>query len=331
MALSKVMGKPPLEVAQLIADKLANDPWLEKPEVAKPGFVNLRLKSEWLAQAVQTMASDDRLGVEPMQPAKTYVIDFSSPNVAKPMHVGHLRSTIIGDALTRLLRFLGHTVITDNHLGDWGAQFGILLYGYKNHLDKASYDADPVRELARLYIFVRSLFKKKTDDDDEAIAAADPVADACRKETAKLHSGDPENVRLWQQFMPHCQEMLDQVYRRLDVKFDYTHGESFYNPMLPGVVQSLELNGLAVESNGAIIIPLGENESPALIRKSDGAYTYTTTDLATIKYRNETWKPDEVLYVVDFRQQLHFKNLFETAQRWGYSRRRSFTSRLVPC
>jgi arginyl-tRNA synthetase len=315
MSLGKALGQPPRVVAQTIVERLRLDDLLEPPEIAGPGFINLRLRTDWLARQVRAIAEDDRLGVSRVQPAKTFVIDFSSPNVAKPMHVGHLRSTIIGDALARLLRFLGHTVVTDNHLGDWGAQFGILLYGYKNLRDEAAFQADPVRELARLYLEVRSRFTKR--DEEEGEDPADPVKEACRQETAKLHAGDLENLRLWKMFMPACLEEINRIYRRLDVKFDHTLGESFYNPMLSEVVKSLQERGIARESNGAIIIPRGENAAPSLIRKTDGAFTYTTTDLATIQYRIKEWKPDAILYVVDFRQKEHFGNLFDAARRWG--------------
>ncbi len=316
MSLGKVLGKPPRVVAQTLVERLRLDDLLEPPEIAGPGFINLRLRTDWLARQVRTMAADDRLGVAPVSPPKTFVIDYSSPNVAKPMHVGHLRSTIIGDALARLLRFLGHHVITDNHLGDWGTQFGILLYGYKNLRDEGAFRADPVRELARLYLEVRRRFKKKTDDE-ETEDAADPVQEACRQETAKLHAGDPENVRLWKMFMPACREEIDRIYRRLDVRFDHTLGESFYNPMLSGVVKDLLEKGIAKESEGAIIIFAEENAAPSLIRKRDGAFTYTTTDLATIQYRAQEWHPNAILYVVDFRQREHFLNLFDASRRWG--------------
>jgi arginyl-tRNA synthetase len=316
MPLAKVLAKPPRAVAQQIVDRLPVGDVLEKPEIAGPGFINLRLRNDWLARHLQAMAADARLGVAKVAKPRTYVIDFSSPNVAKPMHVGHLRSTIIGDALVRLLRFLGHTVITDNHLGDWGTQFGIILYGYKHYLDKAAFEADPTRELARLYLQVRSLFKKTSEDDETD--ADDPVQEACRQETAKLHAGDPENLRLWNQFMPVCREQIDQVYRRLGVSFDYYHGESFYNPMLAGVVGELQQRGIAEESEGAVVVWHGDDEPPSLIRKRDGAYTYTTTDLATIRYRVDQFKAEVMLYVVDFRQHLHFKHVFEIARRWGY-------------
>jgi arginyl-tRNA synthetase len=318
MPLGKALGKSPREVAAEVVRRLPLGDQLEPPEVAGPGFINLRLRADWLARQVQAVARDDRLGVAPPDSPHTFVVDFSSPNVAKPMHVGHLRSTIIGDALARLLRFLGHRVVTDNHLGDWGTQFGILLYGYKNYLDKAAFEADPVRELARLYVNVRGLFRKANDEDAED--AADPVQEACRQETAKLHAGDPENRRLWELFMPHCLAEIQHIYRRLDVRFDHTHGESYYQGMLAGVVRDLEQRGLAETSEGAVVVFVGEGEPPAIVRKRDGAFTYTTSDLATIRYRVEHWNPDAILYVVDARQALHFRTLFAVARRWDYDK-----------
>jgi arginyl-tRNA synthetase len=312
MPLAKALGKKPRDVAQDVAEKLPKESPLEPPEIAGPGFINVRFKTTWLAAIAGQIAKDARLGVTPIAKKKTVVIDFSGPNVAKPMHVGHLRSTIIGDALARLFRFLGHNVITDNHLGDWGTQFGILLYGYRHFLDQTAFDKDPVRELARLYVHVRSLMK---GDEDEAKGE---IAEACRQETAKLHAGDAENLRLWKLFMPACMEEIDRIYRRLDVTFDHSHGESFYNPMLPGVVEDLLDKGIARESEGAVAIFFGEKETPSLVRKRDGAFTYTTTDLATIRYRIAQWHGEDILYVVDARQALHFKNLFAAARKWGY-------------
>src|SRR5205085_2020852 len=166
MSLAKALGKKPRDIAQEIVNRLPKDDLLETPEIAGPGFINLRFNSDWLAKQMQQLGSDDRLGVEPAAPPRTFVIDFSSPNVAKPMHVGHLRSTIIGDSLARLLRFLGHKVITDNHLGDWGTQFGILLYGYKHFRDEAALKADPVREMTRLYVHVRGMMKGDEEEEN---------------------------------------------------------------------------------------------------------------------------------------------------------------------
>ena len=326
MPLAKVLSKKPPELAKEIVSALPQNELIESAAVAGPGFINVKLKTDWLAKRVASLSNDPRLGVRASANPKTFVIDLSAPNVAKPLHVGHLRSTIIGDALVRLLRFLGHTVVGDNHVGDWGTQFGILIYGYKHYRDEAAYATDPVRELARLYIHVRNLAKVVGDEDE----GTGDVMEECRKETAKLHAGDPENVSLWKQFMPACLAMLQPIYDRLDVKIDHTLGESFYNPMLPGIVEELLKKGIAVESNGAVVIPnakgivpsedeMTTEEPPALIRKRDGAFTYTTTDLATIKYRVDTWKPNSILYVVDARQALHFKSLFANATRWGFS------------
>jgi arginyl-tRNA synthetase len=331
MPLAKVLGRNPRDVAEEIVKRLPLGDLLEPPEIAGPGFINVRLRPDWIARQLQRMARDERLGVEPAAPARTYVIDYSSPNVAKPMHVGHLRSTIIGDALARLLRFLGHRVITDNHLGDWGTQFGMLLYGYKHFRDEAALKADPVQEMVRLYKEVRQridpaeLEEDKPQEADkkygaDELARSREVLREVREETARLHAGDPENTALWRQFMPWGEEELGRMYRRLDVHFDHQLGESFYNPMLPEVVRDLEARGLARASEGAVAVFFGEDEPPALVRKRDGAFTYTTTDLATIRYRVEQWHPDAVLYVVDSRQALHFRNLFDIARRWGYDR-----------
>lgn len=313
MGLAKEAKIPPRKVAEKIVEFFALPEFLEPVEIAGPGFLNLRIKPQWLAGKIQEMAADPRLGV--LQPAKvkTFVIDFSSPNVAKPMHVGHLRSTILGDSLARTLRFFGHTVITDNHLGDWGTQFGIILYGYKHMLDEEAFKREPVKELARLYVEVRKLFKTA---EEIAKGVVDPVQNACRDETAKMHKGDQTNLELWRKFMPVCLSEIDLIYQRLGVRFDYTYGESFYQPFLNKVVQDLSASGLARESEGALAIFLTEDSTPALVRKSDGAFTYMTTDLATIQYRVERWHPDAILYVVDSRQSLHFSQLFQIAHQW---------------
>ena len=313
MGLAKEAKVSPRKVAEKIVEFFALPDVLEPVEIAGPGFLNLRIKPQWLAEKIQEMAADPRLGVLKPEKVKTFVIDFSSPNVAKPMHVGHLRSTILGDSLARTLRFFGHTVITDNHLGDWGTQFGIILHGYKHMLDEKAFQNEPVKELARLYVEVRKLFKTP---EEIAKGIVDPVQNACRDETAKMHKGDQTNLELWRKFMPVCLGEIDLVYQRLGVHFDHTYGESFYQPFLNKVVQDLSASGLARESEGALAIFLTEDATPALVRKSDGAFTYMTTDLATIQYRVEQWKPDAILYVVDSRQSLHFSQLFQIAQQW---------------
>ncbi len=376
MSLGKALKVPAREAAQSVVSKLPTD-MIEEPTIASPkpevAFINLRLKSDFLAKAVQGIATDPKLGVAPAAKPKTFVIDYSSPNVAKPLHVGHLRSTIIGDALTRILRFLGHTVITDNHLGDWGTQFGMLIYGYRTFLDKDAYKKDKVRELARIYVQVRKVDEtidilsrgyhefrddgafradpitelsrlyvnglkraKESDEEDEdekKKPVPNPVKAAYRQETAKLHADDPENKRLWDEFMPACMDEIHKVYDKLEIlPFNHEHGESFYHKMLPGVVSEMLNKGVAFKSEGAIVIPnaagiiprteeeLKKQDPPGLLQKRDGAFTYTTSDLATVKYRVEHFRPDAMLYVVDFRQALHFKTFFAQAHRWGYDR-----------
>jgi len=308
MALAKSMKGNPRDLAQGVAAAVALAPMADAPEIAGPGFLNVRLRDDWIASTLGQLLNDETLGLSAPRRAKTVVVDYSSPNVAKPMHVGHLRSTVIGESLARVISALGHTVVRDNHLGDWGAQFGMILWGWKNHRDEAAYAEAPVAELARLYRLAQSTVK----------AGDKAVEEAARAETAKLHAGDPENRALWTRFMPHCLEALHAMYRRLGTTFDVELGESFYDPMLAGVVTELEARGLAVESEGATVVFTEGSKAPMIVRKRDGAYNYATTDLATVRYRVQTWNPDQVLYVVDHRQSDHFKQLFDVARRWGY-------------
>jgi arginyl-tRNA synthetase len=329
MALAKKAGRKPRELAAEIAGRLASVPGyaelFDPPgDPVGPGFINVRIRDEALAAAVGAAVADERLGVAPVADPLTIVVDFSSPNVAKPMHVGHIRSTVIGDALARILRFRGHSVISDNHLGDWGTQFGMILWGWKHCRDDAAFAADPTAELGRLYRLVRKAVDAKpeelaADPTAAALAAEHPEAGrAVLAETAKLHAGDPENRALWERFMPACLAEIERLYRRLDVSFDHQLGESFFQPMLARVVEDLEARGLARESRGAVGVFLdGEDEPPLLIRKADGAFLYATTDLATIRWRVEHWRPDRILYVVDHRQSRHFEQVFETARQWG--------------
>jgi arginyl-tRNA synthetase len=332
MGLAKRAGRKPREVAAEIAARLVDAPGFaavfEPPgEPVGPGFINVRVRADALAAAVMAACADDRLGVAPVAVPQTIVVDFSSPNVAKPMHVGHIRSTVIGDALARILRFRGHRVITDNHLGDWGTQFGMILWGWKHCRDDAAFAADPTTELGRLYRLVRKVADAKPEElaaDPAAAALAAAHPDAGRDvlaETAKLHAGDPENRALWERFMPICRREIDRIYGRLHVTFDHWLGESFFQPMLAATVEDLVARGIARESRGAIGVFLGGDDAPPLlIRKADGAFLYATTDLATIRWRLEHWHPDRILYVVDHRQSGHFEQVFATARRWGLAR-----------
>ncbi|HEU5119304.1 MAG TPA: arginine--tRNA ligase [Isosphaeraceae bacterium] len=360
MALAKALKANPRDLAAQVAARVDLSPMADKPEVAGPGFLNVRLKDDWLAEAVRGLLDDENLGLEPPLDDQNLkvVIDYSSPNVAKPMHVGHIRSTVIGESLARLFEALGHDVIRDNHLGDWGSQFGMILWGWKNERNEAAYNENPVGELARLYRSVASQIKTADDleeqyakvfafekqgkqDDAEAlfnnlydgtglslqdvhavVERGRRIEAEARAETAKLHANDGENRALWGQFMPHCLAALGQMYDRLDVSFDVQLGESFYDDMLAGVVKSLQDRGLAVESEGALVVFSEGQKAPFIVRKRDGAYNYATTDLATIQYRVETWHPDLILYVVDTRQSDHFKALFDVARRWGFDEAR---------
>jgi arginyl-tRNA synthetase len=307
MALAKALGQKPRDLAQEIARRVDLAPIAGPPEVAGPGFLNFRLNDDWVAHTLRDLLNDETGGIPRPDRPRTVVIDFSSPNVAKPMHVGHLRSTVIGDAISRISMALGHKVIRDNHLGDWGSQFGMILWGWKNARDETQFEANPVGELARLYRLAQDRIK----------AGDKSVEDAARAETARLHEGDAENRALWSRFIPFCLQALQAVYDRLGVKFDVQLGESFYDSMLASVVSDLQQKGLAVESENAIVVFVEQTEAPFLIRKRDGAFTYATTDLATIKYRAQTWHPDQMLYVVDHRQGDHFKQLFEVERKWG--------------
>ena len=324
MPLGKRLKRPPKEIAEHVRRNLDVSDLCETPEIAGPGFVNVRLRDDWLAGQLAAAVADPRLGIAGVTRPRTFVIDYSAPNVAKPMHVGHIRSTVIGDSLCRTLRFLGHRVISDNHLGDWGTQFGMILYGYRHFLDREAYRQDPVRELARLYRLVRQLMEQQEGSasggpEAAKLAAQHPdIGAAVLAETARLHAGDEENLRLWQEFLPHCRDEIERIYQRLDVRFDHTLGESFYQDRLAGIVEELTERGIATESDGAICVFLEGHEVPMLIRKQDGAFLYATTDLATIRYRMETWNPDAILYVVDHRQSLHFKQLFAAARLMGY-------------
>jgi len=309
MSLAKARKMNPRQLATDVLAKLDVGNCCEKVEIAGAGFLNFRLKSSCLVQTLESAARGEHLFFDKTANPRTVVIDFSSPNVAKPMHVGHIRSTILGDSLARTLRLLGHRVITDNHIGDWGTQFGMLLLGWKHQLKPDALKTDPIGEMERLYKMVSATGE-----------AMETVRDAARQELVKLQSGDAENLKIWHEMIALSQKQFDTIYGRLGVKFDHTFGESFYNPRLKPLVDELVAKGIARESEGAIAIffddPPQLKEQPALIRKSDNGFNYTTTDLATLAYRLETWQPNEIIYVTDGRQQLHFQQVFTAFRRW---------------
>ena len=380
---ARIPDLKPRDLAAQIVEKVDLSDFCEPLEIAGPGFINIKLKQDWLQEQTRQLVQDERMGVAAAETPQKVVVDFSAPNVAKPMHVGHLRSTVIGDANYRVLKFLGHDVVGDNHIGDWGTQFGMIIFGFKHFLNQAAFQEAPVTELARLYRLVNQLsdyhasknslpqkeqeieqlteklqtlegtadqtdkkvqkqlkkLKAELDDKQKTLsslqeslsqleanedlkskATAFPdIARLAREETAKLHAGDAENNDLWKQFLPQCLDAIQGVYDRLDIHFDMALGESYYQPMLADVVADLKAKGLATESQGAICVFIEGKEAPFIVQKQDGAFTYATTDLATIKYRAEELKADRVLYVVDSRQSEHFQLLFATVKEWGYS------------
>jgi len=381
MPLAKSLGRPPRDVAAEIIAQVDVSDLCEPPEIAGPGFINLRLSNAWMTEQLEQARRNERLGVDWTAEPKTVVVDYSAPNVAKEMHVGHIRSTVIGDSIYRILKFLGHKAISDNHIGDWGTQFGMIIYGYRHFVDPEAYQRNRVMELARLYRLVHRLVSyhdtreavpqleqqladrkaalaqwletaasKKPDAKQQrklegAVQEAETKLEEARasiaaiendpqlaklaqehaqigrdvlRETAKLHSDDEANRRLWREFLPACLADIDRIYQRLGVRFDLTLGESFYHDRLGAVVADLETKGLARDSNGAKCVFLLGHETPMIVQKQDGAFLYATTDLATIQYRVDELHADAAVYVVDHRQGLHFQQLFEAAKAWGY-------------
>jgi arginyl-tRNA synthetase len=312
LVLGKQRGENPRTLAEKIVAQLQVTDIAESPAVAGAGFINFTLHPSAIAEKTFQVLQDERLGVPTASSTQRIVIDFGSPNVAKPMHVGHIRSTVLGDALARIAQFLGHDVIRDNHIGDWGTQFGMVIWGWKNLLDRQALQRDPLAEIVRIY--------KETNER----ATADPnVREACRQELIKLQAGDRENIDIWNQCVAFSMQDFEHVYKLLDVHYDLQCGESFYHDRLPGVVQRLLKSGIAEMSEGAVVVFFRENlelaDKPLIIRKRDGGFNYATTDLATVDYRIKDLKADRLWYVVGAPQTLHFKQIFEIAQREGYT------------
>ena len=310
MGLARRLKQNPRQLAGRIAGRARHES-VARLEVAGPGFINITLDDAWLGAHMERMAADPDLCVPKPGSGRTMILDYSSPNVAKPMHIGHIRSTVIGNALDRLHRFLGWRVISDNHLGDWGTQFGIIIMGFKKGVDLKALESEPIDELERIY---RESYKRSQEDPE--------WLDACRRELVRLQAGDPENLALWKRFVDLSMGEFSRIYKRLDVAFDMVRGESFYNDRLAGVVEQLTSAGLARESEGAIVAFLDDEKlPPCLVRKSDGAFNYATTDIATIQRRVEEFNPELIVYVTDERQQLHFKQVFTVSRKLGVKTR----------
>jgi arginyl-tRNA synthetase len=312
LMLAKQLGENPRALAQKILARYDPGDLCEPPTIAGAGFINFTLRPEAVAAKTAALLHDERLGVDKAAIPKRIVIDFGSPNVAKPMHVGHIRSTVLGDALARIATFLGHEVIRDNHIGDWGTQFGMVIYGWKHLLDRAALERDPIAELVRIY--------KETNEN----ATNDPkVREAVKEELVKLQAGDRENFAIWKETVDLSMKEFERAYQVLDIHYDIQRGESFYNDRLPQIVERLLKAGIAEVSEGAVCVFFPEipelGDKPAIIRKSDGGFNYTTTDIATVDYRVQDLKADTVWLVVGAPQILHFKQIIAIARREGYT------------
>jgi arginyl-tRNA synthetase len=315
LPLGKRLGRPPREVAAELTSRLDVAGICAEPEVSGPGFINLTLRDDWIAAQASRMLADPRLGLPPVSDPQKIVVEYSSPNVAKEMHVGHLRTTIVGDAIARVLEFAGHQVIRDNHVGDWGTQFGMLIE-YLLDVGEDSAEAGLLRtDPNAFYQAARRIF-----DSDPGFA------ERARKRVVDLQGGDPGTLQLWQEIVDLSLDYLHRIYGRLGVTLtdDDIKGESFYNHLLADTVARLEEQGIAVYSDGALCaFPPGFTNReggplPVIIRKSDGGYNYSTTDLATIRYRVDVLHIDRAIYVVGSDQTLHFQMVFAVAREAGW-------------
>lgn len=313
MALAKQRRENPRAVAGKLIEALDIADFCEPPQIAGAGFINFTLRPEAVAaKALEVLRDEARLGVSTISEPRRIVIDFGSPNVAKPMHVGHIRSTVLGDALARVASYLGHDVIRDNHIGDWGTQFGMVIWGWKNLLDREALKRDPIAELVRIY--------KETN---ERATADENIRNACRQELVKLQAHEPENYAIWTECVSLSMHEFESAYELLDIHYDIQRGESFYNDRLADVVDRLLKSGIAEISEGAVCVFFRDipdlADKPCLVRKRDGGYNYATTDVATVDYRIKDLKRDTVWIVTGAPQQLHFRQIFEIARREGYT------------
>ena len=309
MQHSKILKQNPRQIAEKIVSELIEKKCFEKIEIVGPGFINIFLKKEFIEEHINNLSKDDLLGIEQTNNTKPVIIDYSAPNVAKTMHVAHIRSTIIGDALKRIYLSCGYKVLADNHIGDWGTQFGKLLYAYKNFDIPEDTNRNSVSFLENLYQKFVALAKNDKTLNEHA-----------RAEVAALQREEEPNYSLWKNFISISLTEFESVYSRLNVQFDMQRGESYYNPTLPNVVNKLKEKNICHESEGAQVVFFNNDILPPLpVQKSDGSFLYSTTDIATVETRVEEFNPSIILYVTDNRQKLHFQQIFEIARLQGYS------------
>ncbi|MBW4565160.1 MAG: arginine--tRNA ligase [Mojavia pulchra JT2-VF2] len=314
LSLSKRLGKQPRAIASAIVEKLDVSEICESPDIAGPGFINLKLKTTYLEAQLNAIQADSRLGVPIAKTAQREVVDFSSPNIAKEMHVGHLRSTIIGDSIARILEFLGHDVLRLNHVGDWGTQFGMLIAYLREVYPEALTTANAL-DIGDLVSFYRKA--KQRFDADEAFQ------ETARQEVVRLQAGAEDTLHAWKLLCEQSRQEFQVIYDLLDVKVT-ERGESFYNPLLPGIIEDLDKSGLLVENQGAKCVFLEgftnrEGEPlPLIVQKSDGGYNYATTDLAALRYRIQQDEAKRIIYVTDAGQSNHFAQFFQVARKAGW-------------
>jgi arginyl-tRNA synthetase len=310
MGLAKKLGQQPRAIAQSIVDNLDVAAVCESPQIAGPGFINFTVKPSYLTTQLQAMHLDHRLGVPVAEKPQRVVVDFSSPNIAKEMHVGHLRSTILGDCIARVLEFRGHNVLRLNHVGDWGTQFGMLILYLREAYPQALTTADAL-DLGDLVVLYKKA-KQRFDEDPE-------FQEAARKEVVKLQAKDPESIKAWNLLCDQSRREFQVIYDRLNIKIT-ERGESFYNPYLAAVVDDLRASGLLVESDGAQCVFLDGfinregDPLPLIVQKTDGGYNYATTDLAAVRYRIEIDRTDRIIYITDAGQADHFAQVFQVAR-----------------
>src|SRR6266481_2739859 len=331
LVLGKQRGENPREIAEKIVGNLDVSDVCEPPVIAGPGFINFTLSPGAVAEKTADILGDERLGVAETESPRRIVIDFGSPNVAKPMHVGHIRSTVLGDALARIAQFLGHEVIRDNHVGDWGTQFGLIIWGWKNFPQQRPDEKSerPIAALENLYKLA-NVKARAEHQVQEAKGSArrrhmarSEARDAARQELIKLQQGDPENIAIWKKCVELSMREFSEIYKLLDVHYDLQCGESFYHDRLPGIVDRLLKAKIADISEDAVVVFFRDDpelaDKPLIIRKRDGGFNYATTDLATVDYRVNDLKADAIWYVVGAPQILHFKQIFQIARREGYA------------
>ncbi|MGL4652431.1 MAG: arginine--tRNA ligase [Cetobacterium sp.] len=309
MMNSKIIGGNPRAIAENVVNNLVGNDVIEKIEIAGPGFLNIFLKDSYLADLVKKI-SKESYEFKDLNTEGDVIIDYSSPNIAKRMHIGHLRSTIIGDSIKRMYKYLGFNVVADNHIGDWGTQFGKLIIGYRNWLNEEAYKENAIEELERVYVE----FTRQSEEHPE-------LEDQAREELKKLQDGDEENYRLWQEFIKVSLDEYGKLYTRMGINFDTYYGESFYHDLMPGVVKELEEKEIAVEDQGAKVVFFPEEEKlhPCIIQKRDGAFLYATSDIATVKFRLANYNVNKLIYVTDERQQDHFRQFFRITDMLGWN------------